>query len=101
MSIRSGDRARANKQATKRRLRRQHTQLLRRSFGPARPGAKIETAVVTLEPASKMSFDSGQEKKNNGQELDMPSRRAQETDSLPKAQTVKKLESFWTWGEPM
>jgi len=44
-----------------------------------------------------MSFDSGQEKKNNGQELDMASRRAQETDSLPKAQTVKNLESFWTW----
>jgi hypothetical protein len=53
MSIRSGDRARANKQTTKRRLRRQHTQLLRKSFGPAKPGGKIETAGVTLEPAAK------------------------------------------------
>ena len=40
MSVKTGDKARANKQITKRRLRRQEIQVLKRSLTPAKAGVK-------------------------------------------------------------
>lgn len=40
MSIRSGDRARANKQARKRRVQRQQSQILRRTLAATKPEDK-------------------------------------------------------------
>ena len=49
MSIRSGDRARANKQANKRRFRRQEIKLLKRLLTPAKVGDSETPAAALME----------------------------------------------------